>query len=92
MLPKKKIQDTLAQSSFSLNCSGDGKLLMVEMECLPLVCIEDYNKKYSNHFGYCSGQSSEVISSKGCFNHFRSLHDLINAAVYSEATHRGKVL
>lgn len=36
--------DKLAQASFSLNCAGDRKLLVVEMECLLLVWTEDYNK------------------------------------------------
>lgn len=40
----KKKWDKLAQASFSLNCVGDRKLLRVEMECLPLVWIEDDNK------------------------------------------------
>ena len=59
---------------------------MIEMDSLILLWIKDCNKNNPNQSGQHSGQSTEVIAGKGCFNHFRSCHKLTNIHLSGEAT------
>lgn len=84
-------QGKVVSTSFSLNYTKNRKLLIIEREHLLLLWIKDCNFFLNpNQFGQHSGQSIEVIASKGCFNHFKSWHDLTNVNLADEATSTGE--